>query len=236
MCAHTEAPPSVSTLFGGKLLRLRNRSNGSDTVNTSLTVLPCMSCSVETTLRHGFARRKIRLFCIVDIESVCGAIYFSSTPSANTSVHDNLRRKIGSSSISITASFMSAGLSISTHTVMSFRCIVAYNLSVGNKVTRVNGRTSYCPLPRDMSTQSDGVVCSGDVGGPRMFLFFHIRAGAHRLPCFYVDPTLGPLYAGRRHQTICGCRRNADVGVAALSSYAALRQHGMSHLVCSLHI
>ena len=60
--------------------------------------------------------------------------------------------------------------------------------------------------------------------------------GAHRLPCFNVDPMLGPLHTGRRNQTICGCRRNADVGVAALSSYAALRQHGMLHSVCSLHI
>ena len=135
MCAITEAPPSVPALFGGKLLRRRNRSHGSDTVNTPLTVLPCMSCSAETTLRHGFARRKIRLFCIVDIKSVHGAIYFSSTPSANTSVCGNLRRRIGSSSISITASFMSAGLSISTHTAVSFRCIVAYSLSAGNKAT-----------------------------------------------------------------------------------------------------
>ena len=47
-----------------------------------------------------------------------------------------------------------------------------------------NRRTSYCPLPRDMLTQSDVVVCSGAVGGPRLFLFFHKRAGAHRLPCF----------------------------------------------------
>ena len=31
-------------------------------------------------------------------------------------------------------------------------------------------------------------------------------------------------------------QKNADVGVAALSSYAALRQHGMSHSVCYLHI
>ena len=74
MCAITEATPSVPALFGGKLLRWHNRSHGSDTVYSPLTVLSCMSCSVETTHRHGFARRKIRLFCIVEIESVHGAL------------------------------------------------------------------------------------------------------------------------------------------------------------------
>ena len=50
----------------------------------------------------------------------------------------NLRRRIGPSFISITASFMSAGLSISTHTAVSFRCFVVYSLSAGNKAAAHN--------------------------------------------------------------------------------------------------
>ena len=52
----------------------------------------------------------------------------------------------------------------------------------------------------------------------------------------YVNPTLDLLWTRRRNQTICGFRRNSDVGDAALSCYAALRQHGISESLRSLPI
>ena len=52
----------------------------------------------------------------------------------------------------------------------------------------------------------------------------------------YVNQTLDFLCTGRRNQTICGFRGNADVGVAALSCYSALRQHGMSESLRPLPI
>ena len=43
----------------------------------------------------------------------------------------------------------------------------------------------------------------------------------------YVIQTIDMLSTSRQNQIISGFRGNADVGVAALSCYAARRQHGM---------
>ena len=55
--------------------------------------------------------------------------------------------------------------------------------------------------------------------------FIRVYESAEGFVHSYVNQTLDLSCTGRRNQTICGFRRNADVGVAALSCYAALRQH-----------
>ena len=81
--------------------------------------------------------------------------------------------------------------------------------------TGVDDSVSLTQIGQNSDT-SDWVVCQC------------VYESAEGFVLSYVNQTLDLFCTGQRNQTICGFRRNADVGVAALSCYAALRQHGMS--------
>ena len=68
-CLCTNPPTSVTAVFGGKLRRRHEWLCSSDTVESPLISLQFMSSSVQTILRSGLGRRKVRLFCSADTES-----------------------------------------------------------------------------------------------------------------------------------------------------------------------